>query len=601
MENGEIRHMFCAGEISKINYQAFGDVLAFDATYQTNKYNLIFVPFTGVDNNKRCVTFGAGLLFCETIEAYTWLLRAFLDAHNKQPTLVLTDQDPAMRQAVAAVFDRSLHRLCMWHIMKKLPAKVTGEVVHNTEFRAALHKLVWNIYIKSETFEMRWGKLLEKYGLEDHEWVPAYFREIPMSCLMKTTSRCESSNSAFKVNSSWANTLVQFFLCYDSMLESQRYRQRVGDFKADDRAHEFKSGLAIEKHCALLYSPAIFVEVRKEILKGLLHCYTTGVEEVDGRKIYTVTHLDKRSDVVNEITVKVDPVEDTTTCSCNLWCRIGYLCRHIFCVFRQTKVDEIPAKYVLSRWGRHVLPKSVFRVEFRYGVDLSPVSLTKNTLVDCFSEALQAVMGDRAAMEDFIEKIKGWTKELNDDRRGKRVAEATESQVMADMLGVVVEGSSPRPPNQTAKAKTVQVWSPEQMSLVSNPDTCWLPIQRDGGDSGVQVWDRRRLEMNSDPGLVCSPGPVTQVRGNFGSPPARFASPPRVGVAFRPSQGAAFRTPPSEGGSERSKGKQPMTQVWVPKATKGEVTYPYHGCKGAAAGSDTAFFSWGSDCDSDLD
>ncbi|XP_022041287.1 protein FAR1-RELATED SEQUENCE 5-like [Helianthus annuus] len=456
VENGEIRHMFWADEISKVNYQAFGDVLAFDATYQTNKYNLIFVPFTGVDNNKRCVTFGAGLLFCETIEAYTWLLRAFLDTHNKQPTLVLTDQDPAMRQAVAAVFDRSLHRLCMWHIMKKLPAKITGEVAHNTEFRAAVHKLVWNIYIKPGTFERRWGKLLEKYGLEGHEWlrdmynikemwVPAYFREIPMSCLMKTTSRCESSNSTFKVSSSWANTLVQFFLCYDSTMESQRYRQRVGDFKADDRAHEFRSGLAIEKHCALLYSPAIFIEVRKEILKGLLHCYTTGVEEVDGRKVYTVTHLDKRSDVVNEFTVKVDPVEDTTTCSCNLWCRIGYLCRHIFCVYRQTKVDEIPAKYVVSRWGRHVLPKSVFRVEFRYGVDLSPVSLTRNTLVDCFSEAFEAVMGDRAAMEDFVEKIKDWTKEFNDDRRGKRVAEATESQVMADMLGVVVEDEESTP------------------------------------------------------------------------------------------------------------------------------------------------------------
>ncbi|KAL9996324.1 putative transcription factor FAR family [Helianthus debilis subsp. tardiflorus] len=57
MENGEIRHMFWADEISKINYQAFGDVLAFDATYQTNKYNLIFVPFTGVDT-----TSGASLL-----------------------------------------------------------------------------------------------------------------------------------------------------------------------------------------------------------------------------------------------------------------------------------------------------------------------------------------------------------------------------------------------------------------------------------------------------------------------------------------------------------------------------------------------------------
>ncbi|KAF5789245.1 hypothetical protein HanXRQr2_Chr09g0368881 [Helianthus annuus] len=119
-------------------------------------------------------------------------------------------------------------------------------------------------------------------------------------------------------------------------------------------------------------------------------------------------------------------------------------------------------------------------------------------------------------------------------------------------------GSSPSPPNQAAKAKTLQMWSPEQMGLVSNPDTCWLPIQRDDGGSGVQVWDHRRLDMNSDQGLVwyprqatgspptpCRPpqtrpgspapwfgspsahfsssGSVTQVRGYFGFPPARFA------------------------------------------------------------------------------
>ncbi|KAI7740600.1 hypothetical protein M8C21_004504 [Ambrosia artemisiifolia] len=97
---------------------------------------------------------------------------------------------------------------------------VVGGAHDNSEVRAAIHKLVWNVYIKPSTFESRWEKLLDKYGLEDHEWlrdmfnmremwVPACFREIPMSCLMKTTSRCESSNASFKVNSSWANTLAQ--------------------------------------------------------------------------------------------------------------------------------------------------------------------------------------------------------------------------------------------------------------------------------------------------------------------------------------------------------------------------------------------------------
>jgi len=85
---------------------------------------MIFVHFTGVDHHKKCVTFGAGLLYDEKIESYKWLLNAFLKAHNKQPVLILTDQDASMKQAIPAVFDKSIHRLCMWHIVRKIPIKV---------------------------------------------------------------------------------------------------------------------------------------------------------------------------------------------------------------------------------------------------------------------------------------------------------------------------------------------------------------------------------------------------------------------------------------------------------------------------------------------
>ncbi|KAL1556258.1 protein FAR1-RELATED SEQUENCE 5-like [Salvia divinorum] len=42
----------------------FGDVVAFDSTYNTNRYCMIFTPFTGKDNHGKPVTFAAGL--CNT-------------------------------------------------------------------------------------------------------------------------------------------------------------------------------------------------------------------------------------------------------------------------------------------------------------------------------------------------------------------------------------------------------------------------------------------------------------------------------------------------------------------------------------------------------
>ena len=90
---------------------------------------MVFVPFTAIDNHKKSVTVGAALLSKETIESYEWLLKAFLNAHKgKEPKVVLTDQDPAIKQAVKAVLPNSRHRLCMWHIMKKLQAKVCSRI-----------------------------------------------------------------------------------------------------------------------------------------------------------------------------------------------------------------------------------------------------------------------------------------------------------------------------------------------------------------------------------------------------------------------------------------------------------------------------------------
>lgn len=85
---------------------------------------MVFVPFTGVDNHKKSVTFAAALLSKEDIEHYTWVFSTFLKAMKREPLLFVTDQCPAMKQAVPAVFPNTKHRLCMWHIMKKFPAKV---------------------------------------------------------------------------------------------------------------------------------------------------------------------------------------------------------------------------------------------------------------------------------------------------------------------------------------------------------------------------------------------------------------------------------------------------------------------------------------------
>ena len=91
----------------------------------------MFVPFTGIDNHRRCVTFAAGLIRDETAETYIWLLNSFMKTFQKEPLMVVTDQDQSMKKAIETVFKTSKHRLCMWHITQKLPAKVTNYFTDN--------------------------------------------------------------------------------------------------------------------------------------------------------------------------------------------------------------------------------------------------------------------------------------------------------------------------------------------------------------------------------------------------------------------------------------------------------------------------------------
>nr|KAJ0196854.1 hypothetical protein LSAT_V11C700375390 [Lactuca sativa] len=258
--------MFWADEREKAFYAKFGEVISFDATFRTNKYKMVFVPFTAVDHYKKSVTVGVGLLSRETIESYEWLLKAFLRAHEgKAPKIVLTDQDAALKQAVESILPNSRHKLCMWHIMKKLQAKITGDLFKNKDFKKRFNKLVWNMHIKPDEFEKKWDLIINEFNLEDKrwlndmfelrdKWIPAYFSDTRMSGLMKTTSRSESMNSFFNTYSQSGNLHLHFMMNYDTAIQKQRNTQHELDHQTKKALYKFISPRPIEKHAAKVYT-----------------------------------------------------------------------------------------------------------------------------------------------------------------------------------------------------------------------------------------------------------------------------------------------------------------------------------------------------------
>ncbi|GJU14056.1 FAR1-related sequence 5-like protein [Tanacetum coccineum] len=67
--------------------------------------------------------------------------------------MIVTDQDGAMKRAIEAVFKKSKHRLCMWHIMQKIPLKIQSE---SHEIQSESHEIHFESHeIQSESHEIQ--------------------------------------------------------------------------------------------------------------------------------------------------------------------------------------------------------------------------------------------------------------------------------------------------------------------------------------------------------------------------------------------------------------------------------------------------------------
>nr|GFA06813.1 hypothetical protein [Tanacetum cinerariifolium] len=343
----------------------------FDDAYDMYKEYAVIARFSirksGLKRKEGELTHRAALLSNETTESYASMLTSFLKVHKKQPVLVVTDQDGALRKAILQVFTQSHHRLCMWHIMQKLPAKVLGDVDVDSDLRKDFHKFVWNVYITPSVFQERWHAFIQKYNLSEKKWlsnmyeirdrcVLGYFSEVPLCGLIKTTSRSESSNAFFQVYSHHGNSLVHFMLCFESAMEKQRYTQRVLDNENAEKTPVMLTKLPIEGHACAIGSRSV-----------------GGVEEC------IIRQRDKRRNIVVEVKVSHNQEDGSFECSCGHYNRHGFLCRHVLCVFGTLGMDNIPKNYISRRWRKNPLPDHLRDKRHRNNPDKLKVFLAKVT------------------------------------------------------------------------------------------------------------------------------------------------------------------------------------------------------------------------------
>ncbi|RYR28893.1 hypothetical protein Ahy_B01g053111 [Arachis hypogaea] len=137
------------------------------------------------------------------------------------PKGILTDQCASMQRAVEVCMPTTIHRWCIWHIMKKIPSKLNGYKGH-LEIEQEMSHVVWNSHTK-ESFDRNWNDFLMKYGLVDNKKIQAQFRG-KVNCITR------SMNSAlgylvYEVVEQVSNsTFNKFAVTYDSVAAQLKCR-----------------------------------------------------------------------------------------------------------------------------------------------------------------------------------------------------------------------------------------------------------------------------------------------------------------------------------------------------------------------------------------
>ena len=158
--------------------------------------------------------------------------------------------------------------------MRKLSEKVGSSLNSDNNFLARFKSCVYNSETPTE-FEQGWKSVIHDFGLENNSWlshlydirdmwVPAYFRDLFLGAVLRTTSRSESENNFFSHFTNPHLSLVEFWMRYESAIELQRYGQLQADNETSTSMPVLQTSKHLERHAAETYTYANFYKFQDE-------------------------------------------------------------------------------------------------------------------------------------------------------------------------------------------------------------------------------------------------------------------------------------------------------------------------------------------------
>ncbi|CAG8743116.1 7626_t:CDS:2, partial [Racocetra fulgida] len=226
----------------QILWTRYHDVLFFDTTSRTNKYNMVACFFVVVDNCNRTRLVATALLEDETENSFSWALQMIKKCMGSlTPKVVFTDSDPAMISAINLEFSDSIHCLCIFHLDLNLKKNLRNKLssIEFKEFREAFFKCR-NILVSS-VFESQWESLKVEYPSISgyikrqldpfkHKWAICYTNN-QFTAGANSTQRVESFNRKIHDCVRSSSSLLELTKEIQDLLDKEAEYVRVEEYK----------------------------------------------------------------------------------------------------------------------------------------------------------------------------------------------------------------------------------------------------------------------------------------------------------------------------------------------------------------------------------
>lgn len=364
-DEGRLRNMIWLDTRCRAAIGYFSDVIYVDTTYLSNKYEIPLVTFVGMNHHGQSVLLGCGLLSGETAESYLWVLKAWLTSTSGcVPQTIITDRCRVLQSVVSEVFPKSHHRFSLCHIMKKVPEKLGG-LRNYDAIRKVLVKTVYET-LKPFDFENSWGFMIQRFGIGEHEWLrslyedrawwaPVYLKDTSFAGMAAASQPGDTLHPVFDKYIHKQTPLKEFLDKYELAMQKKHKEEAAADSESRNSSPTLNTRCSFELQLSKVYTREIFKKFQVEV-EEMYSCFSTTQLHVDGPVIIFLVKErflgDGNRREIKDYEVLYNRAAADVRCICSCFNFNGYLCRHALCVLNFNGVEQIPSKYILSRWKR---------------------------------------------------------------------------------------------------------------------------------------------------------------------------------------------------------------------------------------------------------